>query len=90
MKKIFLITVVFTFSVVAHPGPEQKLHHENDSQVRMISQKIKVKATSSLLTLRAKMYWDAGRQDEAIHDLEHALKLDSTYRPAITLLKKIK
>ena len=75
---------------MAHHGPSQVLHHEKNHELEIVSQKIKEKATCSLLTVRAQLLSDDGRQDDALHDLEHALLIDEDYAPARSLLKKIK
>jgi uncharacterized membrane-anchored protein len=74
---------------MAHHGPQQSAHHEISSEISMITKKIKKKPTCSLLTIRAQLLIDADRQEEAIHDLEHALQLDKHFAPAKSLLRKI-
>ena len=88
--KILLFTVLFTTSIMAHHGPQEPAHHEDSQQIRLLTEMINTKADCKLLTLRAQEYFKLGKKEKALHDIEHALKLDGTFVPAKTLLKKLK
>jgi hypothetical protein len=90
MKTLLFFSVLLLNPLMAHHGPQRPAHHGANSEISMISKKIKDKPTCSLLTLRAQLLIDEDRQEEAIHDLEHALQLNKHFAPAKSLLKKIK
>jgi len=88
--KTLLLSLFLTVSAFAHHGPDKALHHERDPRIEVLTAKISEKPTSSLLTIRAQVYLELGRKQEARHDLEHALMLNNDYQPAKTLIDKLK
>lgn len=88
--KFALVLLLFTATTFAHHGPKKSLHHENDHRIAVLSKKISEKPSASLLTIRAQVFMELGKSNKAQHDLEHALMIDKNYKPAKTLLEKIK
>ena len=89
MKTVFILAVLLTVPVMAHHDKETPLHHES-MEMKLLTQKIKEQPDCAALTIRASLYLKAGKKTQAVHDLEHALKLDENYQPARTLLKKLR
>ena len=88
MKTVLLLLFV-SIPAFAHHGPDKALHHEKDPRIEVLTTKISTNPTANLLTVRAKVYLELGRTEEARHDLEHALMLNNDYQPAKTLISKL-